>query len=116
MLYEVITPAPGGSYQDILRLKRLTLLVGDDFMVGFFFQGPLVGLLVIRRVYKAEPFFVVLAHEVASVVETREAGFFTELDMTGVSLNCVETMDNFPCSEQFMQVTGSNFLKSYNFV
>jgi hypothetical protein len=46
-------------------------LIGDDLVVGDFFHGPLIGNFVIGRVNKAEPLFVILTHEVASVVETR---------------------------------------------
>ena len=61
--------------------NSISKLVRNDFVVRFFFHGPLVGYLVIRRVNKAEPVFIILTHEVTSVVETRVSGFFTELDV-----------------------------------
>ncbi|MCK5836957.1 MAG: hypothetical protein KAH09_06790, partial [Desulfobacula sp.] len=88
-------------------------LISNDFDVRFFFHGPLIGDFVIGRVNKAEPLFVILTHEITSVVETRISGFFTEIDVTGMSLNCIETMVDFPSSQEFMEITSGNFLKIF---
>ena len=67
--------APGGPFYCLtyLMIKLSLILISDDLVIRYFFQRPFVGLFVVCRVDKAEPLFVILTHEVASVVESREA-------------------------------------------
>ncbi len=80
----------------------------NDVDTGNLLTFPLFCLGIKGRVNKALPVLVINSGEVRTIVEARETGFLTELNVTDMSLYTPDTMIVLPAAQQLMEIAGSH--------